>query len=259
MKTTLYILILSFLSSIILLGGCKDRYKVIKSNSRNDVVQRDFSTQDSLYGLVEPYKSQLETKMSEVINECVVDMEIGVPEGLLGNYVSDLVLTSSRIKSSVGIDFCLLNNGGLRTPIMKGKVTRGMIYELMPFENELVVLTMSGEKIADLISYIAKKTYGATNAKSGVPVSGIRIRLGGGEVTDVMIGIKQFDPKKEYRVVTSDYLSQGGDDMTFFLDPLKTEKLNIKLRDVILDYIINLASKDIKMNAALDGRIYIAE
>lgn len=259
MKTTFYILIISFLSSIVLLEGCKDRYKVIKSNSRNEVVQRDFSTQDSLYDLVDPYKSKLTSKMSEVINQSVVDMEIGVPEGLLGDFVADLVLTSSRVISSNEIDFSLLNNGGLRTPIMKGDVTRGMIYELMPFENELVVLTLSGEKVTELVSYIAAKTYGATNAKSGVPVSGIRIRLAGGQVTDVMIGIRQFDPQKEYRVVTSDYLAQGGDDMTFFLNPIKTENLNVKLRDVILNYIINLASKDIKMNAALDGRIDIAE
>jgi 2',3'-cyclic-nucleotide 2'-phosphodiesterase (5'-nucleotidase family) len=259
MKRTFYLLVISLLSSVLLLGGCKDTYKVIKSNSRNEIVQRDFSTQDSLYGLVDPYKNKLENRMSEVINESVVDMEIGVPEGILGNYISDLVLSSGRLMSSESIDFCLLNNGGLRTPILKGEVTRGMIYELMPFENELVVLTMSGEKIAELIAYIAKKTYGATNAKSGVPVSGIRIRLGDGEVTDVMIGVKQFDPMQEYRVITSDYLSQGGDDMAFFLEPLKTVSLNIKLRDVILDYIQNLASKDIKMNGALDGRIYIAE
>ena len=259
MKTTFYIFIFALLSSIILLEGCKDSYKVIKSNSRNEVVQTDFSTQDSLYGLVEPYKNKLDSMMSEVIGKSLIDMEIGVPEGLLGDFVADLVLVSSRLKYSGEIDFCLLNNGGLRTPIMKGDVTRGMIYELMPFENELVVVTLSGEKVVELINYITNKTYNATNAKSGVPVSGIRIRLGNGEVTDVMIGIKQFDPKKEYKVVTSDYLSQGGDDMTFFIDPIKTEELNVKLRDMILNYVINLGKKKIELNAALDGRIYIAE
>ncbi len=259
MKTTFYIFILALLSSTFLLGGCKDRYKVIKSNSRNEVVQRDFSTEDSLYGLVAPYKNKLETRMSEVINECSVDMEIGVPEGVLGNFVSDLVLVSSAELSQSDIDFSLLNNGGLRTPIMKGEVTRGMIYELMPFENELVVLTLSGEKVAELISYIAKKTQGATSAKSGVPVSGIRIELSNGEVADVEIGNEKFDPKQNYKVVTSDYLAQGGDDMIFFLNPIATEKLNVKLRDVILNYISELGSKNIKMNATLDGRIYIAE
>ena len=259
MKTTYSILIVALLSSVIFLEGCKHRYKVIKSNSKNEVVQTDFSTQDSLYGLVEPYKNQLENRMSEVINSSLIDMEIGVPEGLLGDFVADLVLPSSRLKYANQVDFCLLNNGGLRTPIMKGDVTRGMIYELMPFENELVVVTLGGEKVAELINYVAQKTFNATNAKSGVPVSGIRIRLGNGEVTDVMIGIKQFDPNKEYTVVTSDYLSQGGDDMTFFLDPIKTEGLDVKLRDVILEHVINLGKKEIKLNAALDGRVYIAE
>ena len=235
MKTTVYILVSIMFFSAVLLQGCKDTYKVIKSNSRNEVVQRDFSTQDSLYGFVEPYKNKLESKMSEVLNESVVDMEIGVPEGVLGNFVADLVLTESRTKTTEFIDFSLLNNGGLRTPILKGEVTRRMVYELMPFENELVVLTLSGEKVAELITHVAKKTSGATSAKSGVPVSGIRIRMTNAEVTDVMIGMMQFDQDKEYRVVTSDYLAQGGDDMKFFLEPIKTESLNVKLRDVILD------------------------
>ena len=110
MKRTFYILIISLLSSIFLLGGCKDTYKVIKSNSRNEVVQRDFSTQDSLYGLITPYKNKLDSSMSEVLNHSEIDMEIGIPEGILGNYICDIVLSMGRNKSTGQIDFCLLNN-----------------------------------------------------------------------------------------------------------------------------------------------------
>jgi 2',3'-cyclic-nucleotide 2'-phosphodiesterase (5'-nucleotidase family) len=259
MKTSFKFFFYLLFSLLILVAGCKDRYKVIKSNSRNDTVQRDFSTQDSLYAFIAPYKNKLDSSMSEVLCISEIDMEIGVPEGILGNYICDIVLSVGRQKTTEQIDFSLLNNGGLRTPIMKGEVTRGMIYELMPFENELVVVTLSGEKMVELIQYVATKTMGATNAKSGVPVSGIRIRMGNGEVTDVMVGMYQFDPAKSYNVVTSDYLAQGGDNMNFFLDPIKSESLNVKLRDAIIDYIITLKSKNINMNAALDGRVYIAE
>ena len=52
------------------------------------------------------------------------------------------------------IDFCLLNNGGLRTSLPQGNITRRKIFELMPFENELVVVTISKEKMTDLKAYL---------------------------------------------------------------------------------------------------------
>lgn len=196
--------------------------------------------------------------MSEVLNTCNVDMERGVPEGLLNNFVADLTLSTARMKSTAFVDLCLLNNGGLRVPIMKGDVTRGMIFELMPFENELLVLDLAGEEMTDLINYIVKRSAGE-NTKTGVSMSGMRVTITDGKATQVMIGTTTFAPEKTYRVVTSDYLAGGGDEMTFFAGAVKSEKLNVRLRDAILDYIITLAKKDINIDAELDGRVYISE
>lgn len=218
----------------------------------------ELSTTDSLYVIAEPYKTQLAESMSEVINVCNVDMERGVPEGLLNNFVADLTLSTARQKSGAFVDVCLLNNGGLRIPILKGDVTRGMIYELMPFENELLVLDLKGEQMIELINYIVKRS-GGGNTKTGVSLSGMRVTISNGEATHVMIGTETFDEEKTYRVVTSDYLAGGGDDMSFFAGAVASEKLGVKLRDAILEYIQTLASKNIKMDAELDGRVYIAE
>ena len=57
--------------------------------------------------------------MNEVINTSLIDMEVGSPEGLLGNFVCDLTYIKAKEISDKPVDFCLLNNGGLRTPSTK--------------------------------------------------------------------------------------------------------------------------------------------
>ena len=95
--------------------------------------------------------------------------------------------------------------------------------------------------------------------KAGVPVSGLRMVINNDKVSVVKIGTFAFDKSKNYRVATSDYLSNGGDHMNFFLDPISIENTGIKLRDAILTHIINLNNKDTELNAILDERIYHAK
>ncbi|CAG5077467.1 5'-nucleotidase C-terminal domain-containing protein [Parvicella tangerina] len=249
--------LLLFLTALCL-GSCTNSYKVIETSSENNTVISELSTTDSLYVIAKPYKMELEASMSEVLNVASVNLEREVPEGLLNNFVADLTLSTARSRSAEFVDVCLLNNGGLRVPIMKGEVTRGMIFELMPFENELLVLDLAGEEMIDLINYVVLRSTNE-NAKTGVALSGMRVTISNGKASHVMIGTSTFDPEKTYRVVTSDYLAGGGDDMTFFAGAVDSEKLDVKLRDAILDYISGLAEKNIKIDAELDGRVYIAE
>ncbi len=249
----------ALLLTLLLSAGCKDNYKVIKTNSTNDVVLSDFSTDDSLYATVEPYQKSLENKMNTVLNLAEVNLEIGLVQGLLGNFVADLVLFKGSQNSSQKIDISLLNNGGLRTPIVKGNITRGNLYELMPFENELVVLELSGEQVLKMVNFIKDKCLNGTSPKSGVPISGMKIEIKENEVTSIEISGNPFDLDKTYFVITSDYLSNGGDNMTFFENPIQTIPLGIKLRDIIIEYVEELALQNKKINAKIDDRIEITK
>jgi 2',3'-cyclic-nucleotide 2'-phosphodiesterase (5'-nucleotidase family) len=241
------------------LTGCKQQYKLTDSKSGNKEINNELSTNDFSETTISPYRVELASKMNEVINTSLIDMEVGTPEGLLGNFVCDLTFIKAKEISDKPVDFCLLNNGGLRTPLPKGEITRGKIFELMPFENEIVIVELSGENMLDLIDYIKTKSLMTNSRKAGVPVSGLRMIINNDKVSEVKIGTFAFDKSKNYRVATSDYLSNGGDHMGFFLDPISIENTGIKLRDAILTHIINLDNKNTELNAILDGRIYHAE
>lgn len=198
------------------------------------------------------YRADLEKEMAEVLAYSAQIMTRGTPEALLNNFVADLSLNLGhelyRPADARPIDFCLLNYGGLRAPIPKGPVTRANIFELMPFENELVVLTLSAEKTLELFDYLA-------SASVGMPVSGLRMSIRDEEVREVSINGAPFNPERPYKVLTTDYLAGGGDNMTFFLDPLNTEYLGIRLRDAIILHLQRQHGKGEEIKSKLDGRI----
>ncbi len=203
---------------------------------------------DSIIGI---YRNELETEMNEVLAHSAQHMEKASPEGLLNNFVADLILELGESlydpDEGSAIDFCLLNYGGLRTSIPEGPVTRGRIFELMPFENEMVVITLSAEKTRELFDYLAL-------ADRGMPVSGVRLNVGEDRSWEAEIRGTPFEDRK-YRVLTSDYLAGGGDNMTFFLDPLDQKYLNMRIRDAIIQYLKQADSEGRKISAELDGRI----
>lgn len=199
------------------------------------------------------YRADLEAEMNQVLAHSAQLMERGTPEGLLNNFVADLVMDRGvelYDPANGPIDFTLLNYGGLRRSIPEGPVTRARIFELMPFENEMVVLTISPQRTEELFDYLVE-------SEVGMPVSGLRLVIEGGELQSVRIGGEPFDRSRPYRILTSDYLAGGGDRMVFFLDPMDTEYLGMRIRDAILDKLMYHGERGEKIESSLDGRISV--
>lgn len=236
---------------ILLLTECKPP---VYQKTTTSSIQLDSNTTQNkdLVNLIKPYKTKLDTEMNEVlvISADEFPKEKGKPETKLGNFVADL---SFKIGNELyqpadgdSIDFCLLNFGGLRTSLPKGPITRGKIFELMPFENELVIVTLTHDSTSSLIDYLIEKR--------GQPVSGIKTGIDEFGDTQTQLG-NPHKIKTKYKVLTSDYLANGGDNMNFFLNPIKIEPLNIKLRDAIIQHCISENKKGKQLVGKLDGRI----
>lgn len=209
------------------------------------------SEDEALKSLIEPYKSVLDNEMNEVLITSTAEAVKGQPESTLGNLIADITLWESnnilQKKNLPLADICMLNNGGLRTSLPEGKIIVGKIFELMPFENEIVVLTLSGEKTLGLLNYVARS--------NGQPLSGATMEIIDEKPENILIGGKAFDPTKTYRIITSDYLAGGGDKMRFFAEPLSYQLLNVKLRDAIINYMRAENKKGNTLNPKTDGRI----
>ncbi len=202
--------------------------------------------------LISIYREALEQEMNEILAYSAHTMSRGTPEGLLNNFVADLCFEIGQelydAADGHSIDFCLLNYGGLRASIPEGPVTLANVFELMPFENEMVVITLDTEKTLALFDYLAE-------AAVGMPVSNIKLRIIDQEIKEVSIAGKAFDPSHNYKVLTSDYLADGGDKMTFFLEPIEKEYLGLRIRDAIIMHLKDRHEQGKMIESTVDGRI----
>ena len=134
------------------------------------------------------------------------------------------------MREKKAIDICLLNHGGIRSIIPKGNVTARTAYEIMPFENSAIVIGLKGEQIIEIVNYIISE-------KKPHPLKGLTFTIDkNNQHKSIMINGKTLDDSKVYYVVTSDYLSNGGDNMIFFKKGIEKYNLDYKLRNIIIDY-----------------------
>ncbi|HEY5590622.1 MAG TPA: 5'-nucleotidase [Paludibacter sp.] len=198
---------------------------------------------------LQPIKQKVDAQMNEVIGQAAETMKGHAPESLLSNFSADVYLQAASEYLGEKVDISVVNLGGLRTVVTAGNITVGKVFELMPFENELVVLWLKGDKLGDLLQFFA--------SVGGEGVSGLRMEISNGKAVNVIVDGKPLDTERLYSIATNDYLAGGNDKMLQLAQYEKRVNTGIKVRDMLLDYIKNETKKGNKIQSKLDGRIKI--
>ena len=198
---------------------------------------------------LQPFKQKIDTQMNVVIGQAAETMKGHAPESLLSNLSADVYRKAATDYLNQTVDIAVVNLGGLRTEIPAGNITVRKVFELMPFENELVILWIKGDKLLELLQYFA--------SVGGEGVSGLRMEITNGKAVNITIDGKPLDTEKMYSIATNDYLAGGNDKMTQLAQYEKRINTGLKIRSVLLGYIKNESKKGNMIQAKLDGRITI--
>ncbi len=229
--------------------ACETSYKLTKSN-RTDYAIDDMVQEDSsVIKMYTPYKNAVDAEVNKVVAYTDVELtkSFVLPETLMGNFFADAVLKEA-LKLDKNIDFAIpTTNGGIRCEWPKGPVTLSKVFELMPFENEIMVYTLSGADTEKLLNELANL--------GGEPVAGLRMNIVNKKPASILINGLPFDTSRNYRIMTSDYIGQGGDDINGFKGALEAKIIGLKVRDAILNNITELQAAGTHINTKLDGRI----
>lgn len=202
--------------------------------------------QDTAYiAAIAPKRAALEKEMSEVLGYAPERLWVRAPECPMLNWATDALLTKARQLYPSRVDMAVSNIGGIRCEWAQGNITRQDVFELMPFDNELVVLTLRGEDILELCQVFAED--------GGQGVAGLRMSAEDHQLIEATIDGKPVAPKAYYTVATSDYLTGGTDHMTPLTHYVEIWKSDRLIRDLYLEAV----QEQDTVIAYVDGRMMI--
>lgn len=209
----------------------------------------------AIVALLTPYNTELTKKMEVVIGEALVELDgvranVRSKETNLGNYITDWMREIS------GADIAITNGGGIRASIPKGPITVGTIYTVVPFDNILAVVEITGKQVLQALENgysLIEKGDGRFAQISGIRVKVDRKKPAGSRVVEVtLLDGTPLDPEKIYKVAALDFMVNGGDGYTA-LKPYKSFQwiTGNWVRDDLIEYI----KAHPKVTATVDGRI----
>lgn len=232
------------------LFSCKSQLnQLVKIEGSQTTINETIASDKTIENSIKPYREKVEKEMTTVISYTPINLyrNDGDLESSLGNLMADLSFEKANpvfnSRTGKNIDFAMFNYGGIRAGISKGNITNESAFNLMPFENSLVVVELTSEKITELVNYLITENKAHPLSKQ----FNLVITEKG---YDLKINNVALDTLKTYFVLTSDYLQTGGDNMNFFKDPVHLYSLDYKIRNAIIDYFKETDT----VKVSLDGR-----
>jgi len=242
----------AILMAIFCLFSCKATNYLQSIETSQERLNADLGVEEdaAIKALIQPYKVKLDQQMNQVIGETTTDLKKKRPESTLGNWMADAIQRQAEKHLSQPIAFAIQNYGGIRIPqIKKGNITRGMIYELMPFDNTVVILSLNKAEVQELINHIT--------SGGGWPVSkGIKVNQQASGKLDIEIDGKALMEGEMYKVALPDYVANGGSDSDFLVGkPQQT--LPLYIRDLLILDVEEHTANQHKIESQIEGRMVL--
>ncbi|MCB9251341.1 MAG: 5'-nucleotidase C-terminal domain-containing protein [Flavobacteriales bacterium] len=196
--------------------------------------------------IISPYNEKIHDKMEEVVAFSDMEMRNGRPEGLLGNMICDVFFDYIRSAMFPKEAMCVvMNGGGLRANLPEGDVHVRNVFEILPFENELVICKLTRSQMDTLVDLILKK--------GGEPVSNLKISKSD---SNTKWSLTMGEPDDTYiYVVTSDYLAAGNSGFKILLHASEVIRTGYNLRDVVILQFKNYRHLNQHLTETIEGRI----
>src|SRR2546429_1681352 len=184
----------------------------------------------------------------------------GIGAGSLGNFVADGMHAQASAKLGRPIDLAIMNGGGLRRkPISEDQLRARDIFELLPFENALVTLDLSGEQILKLLGVVVSSHEAQSGARLTYMIKADKSsQLETAMLRDEQGRDQEIDPKATYTIVTIDYLvNVCGERYSVLREGRNTRPVGITLRDAIMDYVKSETAAAREIKPRLDERFIL--
>ena len=221
------------LGGISLVYSKRDKKVLISAVRSLEVPVKDARPDAAIAALVAGSQAEIAPVKNVVLGRTVEALSHDRNElSVLGEWSSDVM---RRITKT---DIAFQNGGGLRTSIPVGDITMGNLYEVMPFDNTIVTMDLTGEQV------LAVLNHGINSGKQGmVQFSGLQVQIDSGrpwgsQVLEVRLPDGALlDPAATYRIATNDFMADGGDQYTMFKNGRNITDTFIPVREALAEAV----------------------
>ncbi len=185
--------------------------------------------------LVEEYAGKLEEIMNSEAGQTVADLIF--PKDQRKKAILPMgTFTAISMRAAAGSDVCIINSGAIRSDIKAGKITRGAIFEALPYDNSVVTFTMTGKALQSALDFLAT-SFGDPDGFQFDGISGT-LNASTGKAENICVGGKPIEETGSYRVSTSSFMANGnvaGDKL--FASITRVEDSGILMRDAAFNWL----------------------
>lgn len=232
------------------LFSCKTPYQPVSVQYSDYRITERLPASDPVKSMLKPYSDSVNRSMNDVIAVADMPLEKKQPEGTLGNVLADAILWKAKLLFGTA-DIAFVNYGGVRLPaIAAGPITRGKVFEIAPFDNQLVLLEVSGTVLQQFLNHIA--------GRGGWPCAGVQFVIEAKKATSVLINGEPLHETSVYRIALPDYVASGGDDCQM-LKPIPQQNKGYLLRDAVMEYLAGFQQKGQSIHSTIQNRIRNAQ
>jgi len=207
--------------------SCNTSYKTEKVEYSNYKIQQHAANDEkSFTSIIKPYGDSVNKLMNVVIGTNETQLESKRQRNTLGYFITDAYLEMARQKIDPKVDAAFMNSGGIRLPdLPAGSITQGKIFELMPFDNLMVLVKLKGSLLKQYLDTLV--------VNDGVIESGINLQIVNRSAQQVMVAGKPLNLNADYTIVHSDYVVMNSN----LLKNINRTANGYLLRDAIIDYV----------------------
>ena len=203
------------------------------------------------YPSIEKFLAKYQKSVHALLNK-VVAQSAGayVNNGVeMQNWVPDMARELTTKFSGINVDLAIMNKGGIRQSMPKGNVSEGLLGAMFPFNNKLVVIEVNGTELLQAFEVMAKR--GGDAVSENVKV----LYKKDGTVEAATVDGMSVNRAKTYRIATLDYLANGGDYMTSFVDKDKQYVDSEKFGTRVIDYVKKMGLNDVMIHPSSRARM----
>jgi 2',3'-cyclic-nucleotide 2'-phosphodiesterase (5'-nucleotidase family) len=240
--------IVPFLLSFYCLTGCTPAKQTTTLNYHGYRVTPQTKVDSSMYKMIATYKDSVEKTMNQVIGFTTKGLTKKQPESELGNFMADAMLQMASQKFKRKVHLAFMNQGGIRSYIAKGDITVGKIFELMPFDNLLVLVDVKGDVLQQMLDMIAERR--------GAGLAGVQVKIKEKKAVEVLIDGKPINPNSFYTLACSDYTANGGGEGEVLKAQQQTN-MGYLLRDAFVEFIQQITKQGKPIDWKVEGRITV--